>query len=132
MDSERMQFVYSYGEHDPWLPPDGLQEDEAVMRAFVHHLRKREWEQAGLAGDDLSRHCDPKFRCVADLAAYVRENYLGDPEQPDEVVELPFVKLAALMDGGGWSFVGAHFMEYEGNHNDTELTVVLERKVQES
>ena len=127
--SQRMRFVFSYGEHDPWLPPGGPQEGEAVTQAFLRHLRMREWEPVGSAGDDFSGYCDPNFRSIAVLAAFVRENYVGDPEQPDEVVELPFVKLAALMDRGGWSFVGASFMEFEGNHNDTEITVVLERKI---
>jgi hypothetical protein len=125
---QRVRFVFSYGEHEPWLPPDAPPEGEAVNQAFVRHLRQREWEPVGPAGDDFSSYCHPDIRSVADLAAVVRENYMGDPDQPDEVVELPFVKLAALMDRGGWSFVGGDFLEFEGNHNDTELTVVLERK----
>jgi hypothetical protein len=127
MGGQRVKLVFSYGEHEAWLPPDAPQEGEAVAREFVRHLREREWKQVGPAGDDLSGDCDPDIRSLADLASVVRENYLGDPDQPDEVVELPFVKLAALIDCGGWSFVGGDFMEFEGNHNDTEITVVLER-----
>jgi hypothetical protein len=50
---------------------------------------------------------------------------MGDPNQPPEVVELPFEKLAVLMAAGNWRFVGGDFMEFEGNHNDTEITVIL-------
>jgi hypothetical protein len=44
------------------------------------------------------------------------------------VVKIPFDKLAALLARGGWSIVGGDFMEFEGNHNDSEITVVLAPK----
>jgi hypothetical protein len=128
MGSQRMRFVFSYGEHEPWLSRNVPQDVEDVTQAFLRHLRAREWEQVGPVVEDVSGYCHPDIRSVADLATVVRDNYMGDADQPDEVVELPFVKLAALMDRGGWSIVGGYYMDFEGNHNDTEISVVLELK----
>jgi hypothetical protein len=122
-----MRFVFSYGEHEPWLAPDAPQEDEAVTRAFLRHLRKREWEQQGPVADDLSDYCDPDIVSLDDLINRARDFFVVENDYPEELVQIPFDKLAALMAHGGWSFAGGNLMEFEGNHNDTEITVVLER-----
>jgi hypothetical protein len=129
---ERMRFVFSYGEHEPWLPPDAPQESEAVDQAFVRFVGGREWERQGPVANDLSRYCDPAIQSIGDLMHRAREFIVDGGGYPDELVQIPFDKLAELMTRGGWSFVGGSFMEFEGNHNDTEIEVVLERKVPEA
>ena len=52
---------------------------------------------------------------IDDLLDRARAYFVAEENQPDEVVQIPIRKLAALMDRGGWSLVGGDFMEFEGN-----------------
>jgi hypothetical protein len=124
---KQVRFVFGYHEHEgpSYSGPPRPREDEE--REMVREVRQWEWEQEGPA--DLSRDCDQNIRSLADLMTRAREFIVEEGGYPDELVQIPFDKLAVLMDRGGWSFVGGDFMEFEGNHNDTEITVVLERKV---
>jgi hypothetical protein len=121
---KQVKFVFNYHEcHAPDVPPEGW----AGMEEFLGQLKEREWEQQDSTEDDLSRDCSPEVRSVDDLMDRAWQFFVSENDHPEEVVQVPFDKLAALMACGGWSFVGGSFMEFEGNHNDTEITVVLER-----
>ena len=48
-------------------------------------------------------------------------------ETLSEAVRLPFDRLRAIIADGGWTFACGEFMEFEGHHNDTEITVRLVR-----
>ena len=76
--------------------------------------------------DNLANDCDPNAKNVADLMGVVRAFFQADPEIVEAAVQIPFEKLTALMTQGNWSFVGGSFMEFEGHHNDTEITVFPE------
>jgi hypothetical protein len=126
---QQVKFVFNYHEHlGPDVPPEGW----AGVEDFVRQLKEREWEQQGPAADDLSRDCDPEVQSIDDLMDRAREYFVDGENQPEEVVQIPFKKLAALMARGGWSFVGGGFLEFEGNHNDSEITVVLKPKASRS
>jgi hypothetical protein len=120
---KQVKLVFNYHEcHAPDVPPGGW----AGVAAFVRQLKDCEWEQQGQA-DDFSSSCDAEVRSIDDLINRARAFFVAEQHEPEEVVQIPFDKLAALMAHGGWSFVGGDFMEFEGNHNDTEITVVLEK-----
>jgi hypothetical protein len=125
---KQVKFTFNYHEcHAPDVPPKGW----AGVEAFVRQLEARDWEQ-GPDEDDLFDYCDPEVESIGDLMDRAREYFVDEEDQPDEVVQIPFDKLAALMSRGGWSFVGGLFEEFEGNHNDTEITIVLKPKLSQS
>ncbi len=126
-NSQRVRFVFSYGEHEAWTSSDAPQADLEMDQSFVRFVREREWERQETVVNDLSRFCDPDIQSIDDLMDLTRE-FIGDGDS-DELVQIPFKKLAELMSRDGWSFVGGSFTEFEGHHNDTEIEVVLEREV---
>jgi hypothetical protein len=120
---QQVKFVFNYREcHAPEVPPGGWTDE-----AFLEQLKERDWEQQGSAEDDLADSCEPEITSIADLLHRARQYFVAEEEQPDDVVQIPFEKLAALMARGRWSFVGGDFMEFEGNHNDSEIIVILEK-----
>jgi hypothetical protein len=125
---QQVRFVFNYHEcHAPDVPPEGWEDQE-----FLRQLQDRDWEQQGSAKNDLSDYCDPEIESLDELMDRVRQYFVDEEDQPDEVVQIPFDKLAVLMSRGSWSFVGGGFMEFEGNHNDSEITVVLKPKASRS
>jgi hypothetical protein len=131
MGKQQTRFVFSYREHGPQPPSLAPLKGDDWMREFVRLLGTWEWEQQETAAD-LSRFCEPDIERVADLSDRVREFLVGELDWPDETVRIPFDKLAALMKGGGWSFVGGDVLEFEGNKSNTEITVVLKPKASRS
>ncbi len=125
---QQVLFVFDYHEfHADDVPPEGW----AGEQDFLRQLKERDWEQRASDEDDeddhLSRYCDSEIRSIDDLMERVRDFFVAENGHPEEVVQIPFEKLAALMARGAWSFAGGTFMEFEGNHNDSEITVVLEK-----
>jgi hypothetical protein len=117
-------FVFDYHEcHADDVPPEGW----AGEQDFLRQLQGRDWEQQDATEDDFSGYYDSEIRSIDDLMDRVRDFFVTENGEPEEVVQIPFEKLAALMARGAWSFVGGSFMEFEGNHNDSEITVVLEK-----
>lgn len=119
------KFVFSYREHEVlgrMADPEG-----DLVEHLARELGEWEWEQQRLPDGDISEHCDPGVRSIGDLAAIARENFVDGAQEPEWLVRIPFDKLAALVDCGGWSFMGGVFNEFEGHHNDTEIEVYLER-----
>lgn len=121
---QRVMFVFDYHEcHADDVPRGGWTGEDD----FLRQLKGRAWEQKDAAEEILSGYGDSEIQSIDALTDRVREFFVAENGQPEEVVQIPFDKLTALMTQGSWSFVGGSFMEFEGNHNDSEITVVLEK-----
>ena len=120
MASERGYFVFSFHEHEAeWTVAD---------QGMVQTAAQEEWvlEETG-APNAFEERCIEEIETVELLRTLVRATMVGEWKLPPQVVELPFQKLRVLIAREGWRFVGGDFLEFEGNHNDTEIRVVLER-----
>jgi hypothetical protein len=123
---EHALFVFSFQEHkneEVWNALQGGDEEE-LLQVFAG----LEWElvRTGVPGAFATR-CSADIENVAALKECLREMTVDTWDVSEAVVEVPFDKLSALMKKDGWRFVGGSFLEFDGNHNDTEIRVVLER-----
>jgi hypothetical protein len=132
----RAHFVFNF--HDQFGNGTPLGEmatgEEVNDQAFVQMVAMEPWQKqkewAVANSDDESAEddeFDEEITSVDELVERLRE-YAGDsgPWFAD-VVRFPVEKLKSLMDRDGWRFVSGSLWEFEGNHNDTEIHIVLER-----
>jgi len=119
----RVVYVFSYREHGDQSPHVAALESDDFWQEFIRLLREFDWEQD--TESDPSWLYEPELHSLDELQAHVREYF--PREDPDAQWRIPFEKLATLMTVGNWSFAFGTLIEFEGNHNDTEIHVVLER-----
>jgi hypothetical protein len=126
-ESARSVFLFSYHEHD-W--DTGEEEQGDFTQRFLQEAQQRSWApvEAGTP-DEIDQYLDPEVTTVEALRAWCEE-VLSDYEYPEGTLDAPFAKLNAKMKAEGWKFVSGVFYEFEGNHNDTEIFVVLEKTAQ--
>jgi hypothetical protein len=123
----RSVFLFSYGEHE-W--DDGEADEEEFAQRFLQEAHKQSWTP-GKARDpkDLDYYMAPEVTTVEELRAHCEE-VLADFEYPEGTLDAPFEKLAAKLKSEGWKFVSGKFQEFEANHIDTTVYVVLEKIAQ--
>ena len=121
----RRVFMFSYHEHD-WV--GGVEGQEAAGQAILQMVTGQEWTPVDTFGPEaIEQNYDPDTKSVDDLMARVREILVDEWELPLKAVQIPFGKLKAIIARDGWVFVSGWFCEFEGNHNDSEIHVVLEK-----
>jgi hypothetical protein len=124
MSTERRVFCFSFGEHDSselWDEAD----DASTEQVMTQILASKSW--AEVKPGSMDTHTEPEERTLDAFIAATLELLVNESGMPPGVVQIPFDKLKELMADGGWTFVGGGVMPFEGNHNDTEIEVVLER-----
>ncbi|MEU8080162.1 hypothetical protein AB0B31_32500 [Catellatospora citrea] len=117
MTGQSLLLRFSYFEHDWDHELEGV---EAMEAELLRRAAQGEWQQVD---DDEPE----EFGTLDDLVQRVEEVIVGEWEMPAEAVRLPLDKLRAIIADGGWTFETGDFAEFEGHHNDTELTVKLVR-----
>jgi hypothetical protein len=120
MAAVRCYFVFSFHEHEAkWTGTDQGMMQTAAQENWV-------LEETG-ASNAFEERCIERIETVELLRTFVRAMMVGGRKLPPQVVQLPFEKLKALIAREGWRFVGGDFLDFEADHNDTEIRVVLER-----
>lgn len=115
-------FRFSYDEHQ-WLDDDDDPQDVMLKAA-----REQPWEpKEELTQAEAELHRDEDILTLDDLEERVCATLVNEWDLPREAVQIPLRRLAELMQREGYRFVGGSFLEFEGNHNDTEIEVVLEK-----
>jgi hypothetical protein len=109
---------FSYREHE-W--PEDIEGAEMAEAFLLRTVAEGRWED--LTGEDPLDDLTSLDSLVERWTSVV----VGEWEMPGDAVGVPVGKLRALMAGGGWTFESGSFTEFEGNHNDTEITVRLGR-----
>jgi hypothetical protein len=119
---DRAVFMFSFHEHDG----EGFDE-EPTEQEIVQTVASWDWEfqRMGKPGAGIYDKIEFEPTSVEALMALARESM--DGYMPEVAIQLPFDKLKALMEQGGWRFVCGDYMEMEGNHNDTEISALLEK-----
>ena len=117
-------FQFSYDEHG-WQV-DG---EDAARDALLKAAAEQPWvlvegvEQAKAKG-----YCDEGVETLDDLLRLISATIVEDWNMPVEAVKIPLDRLDEMLRRDGWVFIGGSFMEFEGNHNDSEIHVVLRKK----
>ena len=123
---ERRAFVFRYDEHE-WM--GDVKGAEPFAQRMLLQADVQTWAAVPVSTPNaIEQHTDPEITSLDDLRARVEESLIEEADLPPEVVRLPFKKLHSMMKRSGWRFVSGTFLEFEGNHNDTEIHVVLEKK----
>ena len=123
MATERAVFMFSFHEHDDYF---GWYDNEAPAQSFMQMVASERWVQEETGGPgDFGDWCEEKIANIEDLRTRFRE-FLGAVDWLD-VVRFLFDKLKALIEEGGWQFVGGELQEFQDDNCDTEIRVVLER-----
>jgi hypothetical protein len=122
--STRSVFMFSFREHEWMTDVEGEEEFDLMASQFIQQGTWT-WVEAKTQGE-IDRYCDDATERYADFAGRVRES-LEEMNVPEELAKVPFDKLEELMGRDGWTFAGGTFYEFEGNHNDTEIFVVLKK-----
>jgi hypothetical protein len=133
----RGYFVFNFRDQFGNGTPLGeLATGEAVNdQAFVQMVAMEQWQKQkewAVKNSDEEEaedeEFDEEFTSVDELVERLRE--YADESGPwfADVVQFPVEKLKSLMARDGWRFVSGSLWEFEGNHNDTEIHVVLERR----
>ncbi|MDI1462543.1 hypothetical protein QEZ54_16345 [Catellatospora sp. KI3] len=117
--TETLLLRFSFFEHDWDGDVDWAAEAEAEL------LRRAEGDWFPVDGTDEPE----EFETLDELAERAEEVVVGEWDMPADAVRLPLAKLRAIIAEGGWTFAAGDFADYEGHHNDTELTVKLVRDV---
>lgn len=123
--SSRSVFMFSYNEHQ-WETDGGdwTPEDEILRQAAT-----RTWARLEeVAPEQAEKYCDEEIRSLDDLMSLVRGVVVEEWGMPVEAAKTPIDKMRERMAREGWDFVGGSFNELEGNHNDSEIFVVLDRR----
>jgi hypothetical protein len=109
---------FSYREHE-W--PEDLEGAEAAEAELLRRATEGRWEELpdGREPDDCPT--------LDALVGRWTEVVVGEWKMPPAAVDVPVAKLRTLMADGGWTFGAGSFLEFEGHHNDTEITVRLGR-----
>lgn len=114
--------MFSYREHD-W----SVEDEEGLQKELLRRAKKEQWVRLrGPEGKRAAQGCD--VASLKELEERVRGTLVGEWQMPKEAVELPFMRLREMMAREGWRFRSGGFEAMEGNHNDTEICVVLEKE----
>src|SRR5262245_18942019 len=105
---DRAVFMFSYHEHDD----KGLT-DETTEQEIVQTVSSWDWEFQRMAepGFGIYDEVEIEPTSVEELMAQARESM--DGYMPKGAIQLPFDKLKALMEQGGWRFVCGEYTEME-------------------
>ncbi|WP_186316068.1 hypothetical protein [Catellatospora sichuanensis] len=117
MTEQSVLLRFSFHEHD-W--DESIEGVEAMEAELLRRAADGQWQE--VADDEPD-----ELATFDELAQRAEEVVVGEWEMPVEAVRLPMDKLRAIIADGGWTFVAAEFSDFEGHHNDTELTVKLVR-----
>lgn len=121
-------YKFTYNEH-AW-PDDDWEELEQAM---LHEANKQEWNPAPEpeASDFIRLYGNEETErdSLSELQDHVAGFVVEELELSQEVVQIPFRKLQEKMNQERWLFIGGTFYEFEGHHNDTEIYVVLKKKI---
>ena len=119
-------FLFTFNEHEHF---DDVEDADEAARVLLQHARRQGWEAVSRP-PALLEECREQ---PEELRASLESALLGEdlPAEAQavlrEAIRVPFDKLAAKIAAEGWTFAGGQLWEFEGNHNDTEIYVVLRR-----
>jgi hypothetical protein len=130
MATEQTWFIFSFHEHGSFMI-DRYAADSSPEQAFIQMIASEEWVRGrtGVSGE-FEGHCAAGIGTLEAFEAHVREiltDEYGFTTVELRYLDFPFARLRATMEAGGWQFVGGDFTAMEGNHNDTEISVLVER-----
>jgi hypothetical protein len=119
---DRAIFMFSFHEHDG----GGLRVKSTDQEA-AQMIASWDWEFQKIVKPTKRAKSVVNDDGIEALMEQGRAVMVDDWGMSAVVVELPFEKLRALLARDGWRFVSGMFIEFEGNHNDTEIIAVLEK-----
>ncbi len=116
-------YQFSYDEHNWGDEVDSQETAEAMM---LHMAHTRSWESRPISDEVVNRYNGFSLpELEAAVLAGILEYMPSNKALAAEIVHAPFHKLQEKLTQEGGQFVGGSFYEFEGNHNDTLIYVVV-------
>lgn len=127
-DRSRSHFMFSYREHR-WFGDTEIDSKESFEQAMSQQASFQTWEEVKPGPRaNLNAYTCEEFASVEAFQTQAEEELPGESRLLKTIFQSPFDKLKAMMNAEGWKFVTGWTHTFEGNHNDTEIHVVLEKK----
>lgn len=116
-------YQFSFDEHNWGDEVDSQETAEAMMLQMAH---SRSWESRPISDEAVNRYNSFSLpELEAAVLAGILEYMPDNKAFAAEIAHASFHKLQEKLAQEGGQFVGGSFYEFEGNHNDTLIYVVV-------